>query len=233
MMGELDAAAFSPNKPAKSLGNRYCLPRAFTPVGAFHVKYDRAADLAREMADKILNGDRVDALLSGNFIFGDLIEAFAVETNAYIDDLTLSTLSFSEENVQSLRNLMVGGYLDQLNIVVSDYFWSHNRINAPAIYEALDMGDRFQLAVAGIHTKIALMRIRDRKIVIHGSANLRSSRSLEAITIETNPDLYDFHMGWHSIILQHYATIRKSLRAQALFDEITRGASDKGKWGEE
>jgi hypothetical protein len=205
--------------------NRYCLPRPPKRPAAQAVKYDRAADLIADCGQAILDGERVDALLSGNFIFGEVFEALAVEKLVGIKDLTLSTLSIGQENVDSFANMMKHGFLKNLNIIVSDYFWSHNRHNAAYIYEALDIDDRFQLAVAGTHTKVALLAIQERKIVCHGSANLRSSRSVETMTIETNPDLYDFHMEWHQDILTNYATIRKPLRAQKLFDHLTRKKS--------
>lgn len=218
-LGAFDAGVAAPD----IISNRYVKPRLYRHVPSYAVKYARATEFVRDMGPKILGGQRVDALISGNFIFGDFFEAFAVEADILIDDLTFTTLSVSQDNIDSLRNLMVGDYLTSLNIIVSDYFWSHNRQNAAYIYDALDMGDRFQLAVAGIHTKIALLTYEGKKLVVHGSANMRSSRSVEAFTVETNPDLYDFHMAWNRAILDRYATIRKSVRAQKLFDGITKG----------
>lgn len=218
---DLDLGAFDLAPEAENQ-NRYVLPKPFRRPAQYAVKYDRAADLINDLGQRILDGERVDALLSGNFIFGEIFEALAVEKMVQIQDLTLSTLSVGAENVVSLSNLMQEGFLGTLNIIVSDYFWSHNRVNAAFIYEHLDIGDRFQLAVSGTHTKIAMLSIGGRKIVCHGSANLRSSRSVETMTIETNPDLYDFHMGWHREILDAYGTIRKPLRAQKLFDHLTR-----------
>lgn len=217
---DLDLTAFRGEKDRSK--NRYVLPKAPQHIPARAVKYDRAADLIEECGQAILDGERVDALLSGNFIYGEIFEALAVERLVRIEDLTLSTLSIGQENVDSLHNMLTTGFLGTLNIVVSDYFWSHNRHNAGYVYENLDVDDRFQLAVAGTHTKVALLSIAGRKIVAHGSANLRSSRSVETVTIETNPALFDFHMAWHKDILEAYATIRKPMRAQRLFDHLTR-----------
>ena len=218
----LDLAAFNIDGTSDD-SNRYVKPRLAKRPRATAVKYDRAEDLVKDLGAGILAGERADVLASGNFIFGDFFEALAVTHDVHIEDLTLSTLSISQDNVDSLKNLIDGGYLGSLNIIVSDYFWSHNRSNAKYIYDALDVDDKFQLAVAGTHTKIALMLIDDKKIIIHGSANMRSSRSVEVFTVETNPDLYDFHMEWHRAILDQYATIKKSVRATKLFDGITKG----------
>lgn len=195
-------------------------PARYRAASAYRVKYDRAVDLAKEIGPSILAGDRVDCLLSGNFIFGDLFEALATETGTPIDDLTMSTLSIGEENIISLGGMLRSGWLGTLAIVVSDYWWAHNRANAGFVADHLDIDGRFALAVAGTHTKIALLALGGRKIVAHGSANFRSSRSVETMTIETNPDLYDFHLCWHDRIIADYAVTGKTRRASALFDHI-------------
>lgn len=218
---DLDLGSFDiGDEGERRVQTRYIKPPLYVGARRGPVLYDRAVDLVRETAEAILAGERVDAIVSGNFIFGDFLEAFAVETNSYVDDLTLSTLSVSKDNVDSLHNLMAGDYLGALGIIVSDYWYSHNRVNVQYIYDQLDISDRFQLAVAGTHTKITLMRIGDRKIVMHGSANLRSSRSVENFTIETSAEAYDFHFAWHRSLLENYATIRKSVRATELFDTL-------------
>ena len=213
--------------------NRFVLPKPHGKVRNAAVKYERAEDLVDEMGQAILDGDRTHTLVSGNFIFGDFFEALAVKRNLLIDDLTLSTLSLGKDNVDSLHNLLAGDYLRSLNIIVSDYFWSHNRQNAPYIYNKLDINNMFQLAVAGTHTKVTLMRIGDQKIVIKGSANLRSSRCVEEFTVETCAELYDFHKDWHDKILRDYGTIKKAVRASKLFDKITEGVEGKKTWHQE
>ncbi|HET7321183.1 MAG TPA: hypothetical protein VFI96_01730 [Longimicrobiaceae bacterium] len=221
---DLDLDGFDIGGSQGKVETRYVKPPFYVGERRAPALYERAVDLVRDIGPAILAGERVDAVVSGNFIFGDFLEAFAVEANVLIDDLTLSTLSISKDNTDSLHNLLAGDYLGALNIVVSDYWYSHNRVNLAYIYEQLDLKDRFQLAVAGIHTKITLLRIGERKIVMHGSANLRSSRSVENVTIETNPAVYDFHHGWHARILERYATVRKSLRVGHLFDLIQEGS---------
>jgi len=74
------------------------------------------------------------------------------------------------------------------------------------------------------------MNIQGKKIVISGSANLRSSRCMEEITIQTCAETYDFHHAWQSVILDRYATIKKSVRASALYDMIIKGVEEKEKW---
>ena len=214
----------------EKIETRYMLPKPYKSPKTHAVKYDRAVELVKSVSGAILNGETVHALLSGNFIFGDFFEAFAVENNILYDEIQLSTLSMSVDNVDSLHNLLAGGYLKKLDLIVSDYFWSHNRQNAPYIYDNLDINDSFQLAVSGTHTKIALIKIGDQKIVISGSANLRSSRCIEEITIQTSDELYDFHHEWQTVILEQYGTIKKAVRAGRLYDAIIKNTEGKKSW---
>lgn len=47
---------------------------------------------------------RADAFIAGSFIFGDFIEAFMTINHAITSKMTISTLSMSQENVDSLHN---------------------------------------------------------------------------------------------------------------------------------
>ena len=160
--------------------------------------------------------------VSGNFIFGDFIEAYIVGNNAKCRKMTISTLSLSQNNVDSLFNLLANGYIDELNLVVSVYFWGNEiRSLIPYIYRKLDFGNKFQLSIASVHTKTAQFEtLGGRKVVIHGSANLRSSGNIEQFTIEENPELYDFYDEHFTRIVDKYATIRKPIRGNSLWSEL-------------
>lgn len=184
------------------------------------VKYEHAAELATEASKAIKSGDTLHAVLSGNFIFGDFLEALAVENLVKFKRVTLSTLAISDENVMSLKTMLDTGFLKKLDIIVSSYFWSHNRQNAAFLYEHLCDNYDCTIAVAGIHTKIALIETEKSKIVVYGSANMRSSRTVEFVTIENNPDLFDFHDKWHQSILQDYKVTKKERRAGNLWNIV-------------
>lgn len=184
--------------------------------------YDNALRLAREM--KITTGLRIDAFVSGNFIFGDFIEAFLTTHNARAKEMTISTLSLNQNNIDSLALLMQGNYIGKLNLVVSVYFWGNEKHSLiPYTYRSLDVEDRFQLAVADIHTKTCHFETEGgKKIVVHGSANLRSSGNIEQFTIEENPALYDFYDEKMKLIIDKYKTIRHHIRAGAAWNCMNR-----------
>ena len=91
----------------------------------------------------------------------------------------------------------------------------------PYIYAQLDKEDRFQLAVAGTHCKMCLIEtMQGSKVVMHGSANLRSSGNMENICIEENETLYDFNFESQESILKEYSTIKKAMRHDVLWKAV-------------
>lgn len=217
---------FSLNAIKKVAGiskSRYMEPRFEPEIAECYLKYDNAAELATAIGNPP-KGSRYFCIINGNFIFGDFIEALIVENGWDVEELTISTLSMSDENVDSLAGLLNGGHVRSLNLIVSDFFFSHERGGlVPYLYDKLDVDDRFQLAVASVHTKICIIRTAGcNKIVIHGSANLRTSSNVEQIMIENNDDLYDFNAEVHNAIIDRYKTINKSLRRTELWQAVLR-----------
>jgi hypothetical protein len=122
-----------------------------------------------------------------------------------------------------LNNLLVGGYLGELNLIVSDFYWSHNKMNHGYLMEKLDIDNKFQLAVAGTHTKTTLMHLEyDKKLIFHGSANLKSSQNIETFIIESTPELFEFNYNWHKEILKEYGIINKSIRGERLWQVVAK-----------
>lgn len=197
--------------------SRYIKPPRCKQIPEKRLKYKFAEDLARDIKPEL--GMRVFVFLDGTFIAGDFLEAWFVEHHILTKELTISTLSLSPNNVDSLANLMECGYVENLNLIVSDYFYSHERHSmVPYIREKLDKDNRFQFAAAGTHCKLSMFETpKGAKVVIHGSANLRSSSNIEHMTIEENPELYDFTMELHRAILDKYKTINKAVRYNNLW----------------
>lgn len=186
---DFDTALFDILEDEVGAETRYIKPKVYATSSDF-VMYDNAVKLARDI--EITEGSRYDVVVNGSFIFGDFLEAFIVRNNAKCKRLTISTLSLNQNNVDSLHNLITHGYIDELNLIVSAYFYNMEiRALIPYIYRQLDIDNRLQLAVANVHTKTAqLETLGGKKIIAHGSANLRSSGSIEQFTIEENAELF-------------------------------------------
>lgn len=200
---------------------RYIKPRAML-VDEQMITYDNAVKLARDL--RLDKGQRADVIVGGNFILGDFIEAYITTHAAFCRKMTISTLSLSQENVDSLRNLLEAGYLQQLDLIISLYFYGHEAHQlVPYIYQELDRENKFQLAVAGVHTKIAQFEtLGGRKIVMHGSANLRSSANVEQFCIEENAELYDFYDNIFENIVEKYKTINKPIPRRDTWSVVER-----------
>jgi len=169
--------------------------------------YERALDLAKECNLSIC--PRIYARLSGKFIFGDFIEALFTTYNIHTERLIISTYSYSRENVDSLRNLLDAGYVDSIDMLVSDGFYGLERHGiVPYTYEQLDIDNRFQLGVCGSHDKLVFFKTDGGKhICMHGSANLRSSGSMEHVMIENSQSLYDFCVPAIDRLIYNFKTI--------------------------
>lgn len=215
-----DSFNFIPGEVADT-ENRYIKP-PLIPMKDEQIMYDNAQKMAREMNFK--DGDRYDCIVSGSFIFGDFIEAFMVHNDCKALKMVITTLSLSQENIDSLASLMLKGYVDRLDMIVSDYFYSHERGGLISyMYQELDIDDRFQLAVAFVHTKtVHFETAGGKKIVIHGSANLRTSGNCEQFTIEDNPALYDFYEERFTPILERFKTINKVVPRQTQWRDMTK-----------
>lgn len=199
---------------------RIIKPAKTKEIAEKNLKYSDANKLAKKT--KIDKGVRYFVVVNGSFYFGDFIEALIVENNYHVKKMTISTLSLCQNNIDSLRNLIVGNYVDELNLIISDYFFSHERQGLiPYIYETLDIDNKFQLSVAGTHCKICIIETHcGKKIVIHGSANLRSSGNIEQIVIEENEELFNFNNEYQDRIIEKYKTINKSIRGKQLWQQV-------------
>lgn len=200
---------------------RYIKPPKTREISEVNLKYSDAKKLAKKI--KITEGERYFVVVNGSFYFGDFIEAFITENNCHAQKMVISTLSMNENNVDSLANLLNGGFLDSLDLIVSDYFFSHERNNLiPYLYKELDKNNRFQLAVAGTHCKMCIFKTDGGKhIVIHGSSNLRSSGNIEQFVIEESKELYDFNLRYQKAIVDKYKTINKSIRGNELWKTVS------------
>lgn len=209
---------------------RYLRPKIYENTLGM-VEYEHAADFAEQF--EFAKGARSFAFVSGNFIFGDLIEALVERGKIAPKTLTIQTLSLSEENIDSLRNVIdMCPQLSHLRLVLSVYFWGHDRRPGqlvPYLYEQLDIPEiDFDCAFASIHTKIVSCEtVRGGKLVIDGSANLRSSRNIEQLRVECDAALFDYIEGFTDKIFTAYSVVNrenpypKPIRGGRLWGAIT------------
>lgn len=173
--------------------------------------YENARAFARQI--DLTPGARTFAWINGNFIFGDIVEALITERRVGIKRLYICSLSFSQENIDSLRNVMdiMGDELERLVLVFSGYQYSYEKYNlVPYMYQELDdPQNRVQIVFGRWHAKLMTMEtVHGHTITIHGSANMRSSNSIEQIMIEVDDrTLHDFNAAIMDDIAERFGTI--------------------------
>lgn len=189
---------------------RILKPIAIKELKEKYVNYEYAKDLAKVVS--LMPNERIYAIVNGTFVFGDFIEALLVEKQIIVDEMTISTLSLNANNIDSLYNLMESGYIKKLNLILSIYFYGHERHGLiEYLYDKLDIDNRLQVAITAVHTKIIIFKTGIHNIVIHGSANLRSSANVEQIMIENNKELYDFNDILFTQVLNKFKTINHQI----------------------
>ena len=200
--------------------SRVIKPKYKKGVEEKHLKYKYAKDLVEEI--KIEEGFRAFCVINGGFYFGDFIEALIYEKNLLVKKMTISTLSMNQNNVDSFESLLSLGYVEKLDLIISAYFFSHERKNLiPYMYDKLDKENKFQLAIARTHCKICTFELENgQKWIIHGSSNLRSSGNIEQFMIEENETLYNFNVEISDNIVEEYKTIKKEIGGVRLWQQV-------------
>lgn len=195
----------------------------------FTAKYQNAQNAARKVG-LVEPGEHVNMIVSGDFISGDFFEAYLDEHDLVAEEMIITTLSLSRENVDSLRNIQLSRLNGKMGLIVSDYFFANERRDGiKDIIEHLGQDTGFYLAVAGIHTKITLIRTScGMNLVFGGSSNLRSSLNVEQITIDNDNDLYSFHREWISRILNEYHVTHRMLRREKLWQLVVNQEEPSG-----
>lgn len=196
------------------------------------VMFENAEEFANQIS--LDPNVRTFAWVSGNFIFGDIIEALLYKQAVVPKRLYIATLSLSQENVDSLKNILMAlPELERLVLVVSGYFYSHYKFDlVPYMYDELDDGtNRVQIAFGGYHAKVITMETAfGHYITIHGSANLRSSNSIEQIMFEQGKELYEFNRDIMERIAERFGTINYNADKRALKRIEGKQAWEVSKW---
>lgn len=205
---DFDLEDFDLTEDGQQTGTRIMTPRLDARQISNRVTFSRAKDFADKI--DLGPGARTFAWVSGNFIFGDIIEALILQRHVWPRNIYISTLSMSQENIDSLETVLQATQVERLYLLVSGYFYSHEKYNLiPYLYDHLDVGDKTQIAFGNYHCKIITMEtVPGHTITIHGSANLRSSNSIEQVMVEVDQrDLHDFNAGIIRELCDKYGTI--------------------------
>ena len=141
--------------------------------------------------------------VSGRFALWHMVPAALSLARCGIAELRIATLGFSQRNISDLCGLLDAGKVAKTWLLCSHYF---KGTSGPAYQFASDeLGKRKSARFLSLrtHAKLLLMRFTDgRTISVESSANLRSCKNIEQMTLIGCPAVYDFHVGWMDELFQ-------------------------------
>ena len=190
--------------------SNFVKPKKVLELKSSQIKWQNATDLVKRI--NLQSNEDVFCLVKGNFIFGDFLANFLIHHDICAEELTVSTLSLDYYNIGCFKELFEKGYVKKLNLIISDYFYSHERKKiVQYIYDELSSFD-FQLCVLRSHVKsTTILTDRGKKITIHGSANLRSSDNIEQFHLTFDEEIFDFMNEYQNKVIDKFFTIKKPL----------------------
>lgn len=201
------------------------------------VTYEHAEQFARDL--RIDDETETFAFVSGNFIFGDFMEALVDIGKLSVKRMTIMTLSMNDENIDSIRNICEWEGVERLDVVLSDYWYAHELGGlVPYLFEELDLdGMELHVGFASVHCKTWCVETRNGHcLTVEGSANLRSSRNIEQVHISPDRGLFEFVTGFTENVIDAYDVVnaearrsrKKSIRGGDLWQAVAARAAADG-----
>ena len=152
------------------------------------VMFENALDMVKRME----YGKNYFAIVAGTFIFGDFIEALCYEKELAPEEVYITTLGMSQNNIDSMVNLLKFLGVKKLNLIVSHYFAGTERHGLMEYIKQEFAGLNADVAVLQSHCKIVLIFSKKGNCLICGSANLSSSNNVEQFMILYDPKTIEF-----------------------------------------
>jgi hypothetical protein len=152
-------------------------------------------------------GETTHAIMSGRYDLMVLLAAVLGFYGSGCQSLRIATLSFNDRNTLEMAELLRSGRVGALTLLCSSFFRAHNDAEyANARREAAGFPGRWRLAAARNHCKVVLADFGERRLVLEGSANLRTNGNLEQLLIVRDAALHDWHAGWiDALVSRHEA----------------------------
>lgn len=168
-----------------------------------HVRRDfRDVRKATDTADAIDHipwaDEAIHLAVSGRFALWHIVPAVLKLSGTRIDELIIATLGFSKRNISGLCELLDAGQIGRVYLLASHYFkGTSNEIYTHAQKLFSERPGKAHFASVRTHAKLLLFRLSDmRTITVESSANLRSCKNIEQMTLIGDPGLHAFHRGW-------------------------------------
>jgi hypothetical protein len=181
-----------PTRPIVTIGETRHMERAEKQRFIRLAQTDNAVRLLTPLpaAGEVLHG-----LMDGSFHGFALAETAIEILAAPVDELVISTLSFSRANVASLMHLLDAGKVRRCLFLASVYFEKTSSADFDLLADAMKRRGQ-KVATARTHAKVMAIRAGETHIVIEMSANLRGCSCVEQFIVSSSRELFRFHRGW-------------------------------------
>ncbi|MCE9560423.1 MAG: hypothetical protein K8U57_00050 [Planctomycetes bacterium] len=184
-------------RPAFARAAQHLPAHALPYKAKAEAKYRRAAKTAAELLpDLPEKGECVHALMLGTFDLAQVITAVVPRLPA-LRHLRIASLCYSKRNIVELCGMLDTRKGMALTLLVSAFHREHNReLHEWAVGE-LTAFPNVRVAAARTHCKVTLFDIADDDaLVFEGSANLRTNKNREQLSVFRDRQLHDWHSSW-------------------------------------
>jgi hypothetical protein len=150
-------------------------------------------------------GEATHAIMNGRYDLCILLAAILEFCCSGVQRLRVATLSFNGRNTAEMTGFLRSGRVETLHLLCSDFFRAHNKAEyAEARQAAEAFPGRWRIAAARNHAKVITLDYGPRKLVLEGSANLRTNGNREQLLIVQDGALHDWHAGWIDGMVTRY-----------------------------
>jgi hypothetical protein len=164
----------------------------------------KAADVIPHLPEP---GESLHTLLTGYFDFALVLTCVLRSRPVPCEHARISTLSFSDRNTQELARWLDDGIVQRLTLLCSNFMEK----SCPdeyrgAVAELVEARGQV-VGSARCHAKVVTLAFEDGMcLVFESSANLRTNRNAENLTVVNDPGLHDWHAAWIDQKVQEHST---------------------------
>jgi hypothetical protein len=162
---------------------------------AFKASLRRKAQL-RKAAEVIpqlpLPGESLHCLLTGYFDFALVLTCVLRSRPVPCEHCRIATLSFGARNVQEMSGWLDSGIVRRLTLLCSNFMEKASPKEYRAAIEELVERRGQVVGSARCHAKLVTLAFADgMRLAFEGSANLRTNRNFENMTVVNDPGIHD------------------------------------------
>jgi hypothetical protein len=142
-------------------------------------------------------GESLHTLLTGFFDFALVLTCVIRSRPCPCDHARIATLSFGPKNTQEMARWLDEGLVGRLTLLCADFMAKASpEVYQGAVAELVERRGQV-VGAARCHAKVVTLAFADGlRLSFEGSANLRTNRNLENLSVVNDAGLHDWHAAW-------------------------------------